>query len=227
MNRDEIVDLVLRRSGQRQNDSVLLGNLQIELPLIQERLEGGVRAGADDLGTFLPWFLIKESSTLVQAVGAETIAVPSDFLMGVSELETPTVWYYTGDSDCPWKGLTTEALEYLRRRWSRSGDAPKGYALVGEYLYLRPVPASTAVTIRLAYYGKDAALTDAVLTNNWTKHATDVLVAELLIAATFHTRDEAMQAVGRDLSKAARERLFKRHISRMESLEERTMGEAP
>lgn len=227
MNKNDLVQIALARLGQRQGDAVLQAALEAEIPLIQSRLEGGVRVGLDDRGIFFPWFLVTEDDTLVQAIGAETVALPADFIAGVSEVESPTLWYLSNDSDDPWKGLTSEPLDRLRIRWRGTGDAPHGYALVGTALYVRPVPASTAVTLRLLYIGQQPALTDSVLENAWTQYAADVLVEELVIAGTRYTRDSDIRGDAEKSSKDARERLYKLHVARTESLEERSMGEAP
>lgn len=224
MTRDEIIALVLGRAGQRQGDVTLAASLRSELTLIQSRLEGGVQVGLNDTGIFLPWFLIKESATLVQEAGSETAALPTDFLMEYDEEQEYSVWYYASDATDPWIGVSKSDLSMLRRAWPGTGVAPKAYAIVGRSLYIRPVP-TVAQILRVLYYGSEPELTDVVTTNLWTTYAADVLVGELEQAAARLTRDTALMQVGAADSKLAREKLHTFHVARLEAGRERFMGE--
>lgn len=227
MTRDEIVSLVLVRAGQRQNDTTLRDQLRTELSFIQSKLETGVRVGVNDAATFLPWFLVKESALLTQAIGVSTVTLPTDFLREYDQDEAPTLWYYSEDNDeDPWIGLVKGDLSALRRDFPGTAEAPGGYAMLGSMLFVLPIPTEARL-IRLQYYGSEAALSDSVAENAWTTYASDILVGELSLAGARITREANWQMDALSESKVARERLYNYHTAQLESGRDRTMGEAP
>lgn len=223
MTRDEIITLVLNRAGQRGDDTVLRGQLEAEIVLVQSRLEGGVRCGPNDSGVFLPWFLVKEVSTLAQAADADVIALPPDFLMEYDEELGPTVFYY---SDNCWLPLVKSDLNLLRVRWPRPGNAPKGYDVLGGSIYVYP-RAIDARLLRMVYYGAQPTLSATVASNEWTTRAADLMVAEVSFAGARLTRDDNWQVDAGLDSKGARERLRSFHTAWVEAARDRSMGEAP
>lgn len=216
-----MIQLVLKRVGQRGNDTKLQAQLEAELLLIQEQLEGGVKCGQMDQGVFMPWFLYKETSALTLLANVETIALPSDFLMEYEELHGGSMWYLASGT---WYPIVRDDLDILRARYNTIGTTPTGYDIVGEYIYVAPL-VSANVTMRLAYYARDAQTFSTNIENKWAKNAADLLVAELTLAAGRLTSNEAYKTEGIATSKLARDRLYAMHVAREEAGRQRQRGD--
>lgn len=123
-------------------------------------------------------------ATLTTTAGVSYVSVPSDFL----ELENITL------VDSVERQLTYQTPEQLDQRFPvGSGQGkPAAYSIIGDRLYLGPVPVD-AFGISFTYYARFAALSSAG--TNWllTKHPSIYLSAAMSEAALF-TFDDARAA---------------------------------
>jgi len=163
MLRDDAVSRVKRRLLFRTNlDSAIVEAMQDA----QQRLESEA---------ILPWFLMSEVSSINTVSGEERVPLPVDFLR---ERDEDGLWYFnsaaTDDSDV-WLELAKDDLDDLRRAYPGEG-APKGYALMGDYLRLFPTP-DAAYTLKMSYYKTDTILSSNI-ENDWLKYRPWLLIAE-------------------------------------------------
>ena len=178
MLRDAAVSILKGRLA-RWNDTVLTDYIVTELQAAQQRAE---------LRASLPWFLLTESSYTTTTSGEERIEIPADFLR---EAEEDALWME--DAEGTWAEMRKDDYSTLRARYPESGK-PRGYALVGNYFRLFPVPDSAGYTAHMIYYAKDAVLT-ANVENNWLAHAPEVLISDAgHIIASRYVRNDAAAA---------------------------------
>jgi hypothetical protein len=145
----------------------------LELTLIQDTIL--------EKGALMPWFLLSDETAIPLSAAAGRLAgdLPADFLREWDEYgglklkdSTTTPPTYTDldkndfDLSISKFGSTTAAL------------VPEEYTLVGSKVAVFPL-LSVDVTAALIYFKSQPALTADVQTNNWTKYASDVLIAEL------------------------------------------------
>lgn len=223
MTRDDLITRTLKRAGQREDDAKLRTQLEDEIKQIQSELEGGVKCGQQDQGVFFPWFLYKEKSDIAVVANAETIAIPTDFLVEYDEDHVGSLWYYDSTRADLWAPVRKDTRAIIRSRELDSGTTPSYYSVVGNNIYLRPI-STAALVLKMAYYGADTVLSTN-LENNWTKYAPAVMMTELGVTAGRLTRDANFQAEMVIASKGARDQLYAMHVLREESARQRQRGE--
>lgn len=206
MDRDTAVNLIGRRLGFRTDkNSEIIETMQF---MQETELEGDPS---------LPWFLIKEDATLATAADTETVTPPTDFL---DIPDKGGLWYLA--STGKWAGMGRGSIDDLRSKHDVSGT-PEAYDLVGETLYIAPVP-DAIYSLRLMYLGRALDLTTNI-ENLWLKYASDWMIATVLekMATDLQMQDLARTAGQQKL--IARARVIKRSIAIEESDREDTMGD--
>lgn len=200
----DIVELVSQRSGNRDD---LETRIIREIQFVQKNvLEGS--------GTFRPWFLQSEPTTLVTTSGDSDLAFPADYL---DELEESKLWYQ--DSSGSWHGLKKKPYDNVVEKDLESGP-PQYYVIGATGFYLFPVP-DAVYTLRFRYYKKDEVLSLTTDTNLWLEFAEDLVIGEVgYNINTFHTIDPGAAASFRAMADVAARRLFvlneaKRNVNRV------------
>lgn len=218
MTRDQAIDILLSRLGQRGNDAVLKAAAVLELAFAQERLEGD---------KFKAWFLLSEMQDSVTTAGEERMPLPTGFLQ---EPDAGAMWRLTGVTAAPRVELLKTDYDLGVARYPTSGK-PVKYSLSGKYFRLHPTP-DAVYNLQSQFYVRDTALTDVygsadgAATNEWLTNASDWLIAETgYILATTYTRDkEAAQAFA-EARTLARARVYTETVARIEANYSRQMGD--
>ena len=114
------------------------------------------------------------------SVSSESFAVPTGFL------EMRSIWT-DANPDVPLEYYAPQQFKQLVA--SDETGAPRAYTIIGEAIYLAPVP-STGTTVKVAYYQKIPAL--ASNSTNWllTSHPDIYLAASLAAGEAFGWNDE-------------------------------------
>lgn len=173
MRRDDLINLVLMRSGRRHEDEYLQSAARLEIALIQTRLEEGVQVpAAQGAGIFYPWFLLNgELTPFACEPFTRRLALPEDFIAlpedGGMQLQTV---------EGHWKHLPRGDYDVLFKRYPERGT-PQYFAWAGNSMYLFPEP-DVAYDLRFMYYARQPALS-ANIENAWTTHCPGLLMAEL------------------------------------------------
>lgn len=181
LNRTEICALVLARIGRRGGDSFLLAQAYSELGLVQSRLE---------TGGFLPWFMLSGEVTVATTTASvREVTLPADF---IREHDDSKLCRYDSTAESPYVPLLKDEYDYLLTEYGAAGTgAPVAYALLGQEYVLFPTP-DAAYTLKQNYFQKKSVLSGSVLTNAWTDHADDLLIAELgIVMARYAKNKEA------------------------------------
>lgn len=209
MTRDQLITQVLQRVGKRTD---LQADAELEILTVQAVLEEH---------QWLPWFLLTEDSSTTTTINEDRVEVPDDFLL---EDDDQALWLYdSSNTDNAWKPLDKDELDVLRARYPGTGR-PRAYALRGDYFILFPTP-DAEYQLRMVYYGRDVAL-DTNVENKWTKHAPDLVIAELcLILAEEYIKDVESAAGFKEKVKRAWDRVSRKSIARAEAGMQRTMGD--
>lgn len=218
MTRDQLIDLVLARLGQRQRDTKLRDAAILEQQLIQslnlERTD------------FKPWFLLSEYEETIVKAGEYKISLPERFL---EEWEEGTL-YVLPD---PTQPASRQAL--IKKDYEDSLGDPNSpnmtYAIAGNY-FLLPMPLTQDTTFQMRYYKGELIMSEPygapdqiVPGNKWTDLAADWYMAELgfLLSANYTYDDAAMQKFAQALGQA-KHRIYVETIARQEANSSRTMG---
>jgi hypothetical protein len=195
MKRSEAVSRIQRRLGFRKD---LGAPILDELMIAQEKFERGVPLPVGAGGTFLPWFLRTEVTSITTLVNEERVPLPPDFLR---EYEEDALWWFNPAADPTinqnaWQPLLKDDIQYNRRQYG--GDDPTvlqpgpiAYAFDGNYFRIFPTPQDTW-QLKMIYYARDAILDAGLDTENkWLKNASEVLIGEagFQIAATARDAD--------------------------------------
>ena len=216
MTRDDAVELILARLGQRQNDAALQAAAVLEMNLAQKQLERGA---------FKPWFLLSELRDVVTEAGEERIALPTDYLQ---ESENGALWLVQNGVRAE---LRKTDYDLGLQQYPLPG-VPKKYSLNGRYLRLHPTPDDiyslqsqffvSQPQITVAYN----ATTHGTDTNAWLTYAEDWLIAETgkALAATY-TRDTELAAIFGGMAAEARTRIMTETVAREEVNYQRSMGD--
>lgn len=216
LNRTQIIAVVLNRAGNRSDDSTLVGYAKSELDLAIAELESQ---------PFLPWFLLGDEVTLTIVEGDPNISLPSNFLR---EYEDEDVWYYNASNTPTRKRLDKidkDDLTQLNR--DVDADEPNQYALVGSQFVLGPTPNATAATgsLKTRFYERADALSDSVLTNDWTLNADFLLVNKLgHVMAEQYIRDQNLAASFEKKYLVSYELLMKANVAREQANRKAQMG---
>jgi len=217
VTRDQAVDIIMARLVQR-TDTSLRDKIIAELVRAQDQLERG---------SFLPWFLLSESSETSTTADEERVGLPSNFLR---EYEDGAL--YLVKSDGSWKELVKDDLDALRGLYpdnSKTGE-PRYYSLTGQYFILKPVP-DKIYPLRMRYYKQDSSLAGSYgdsnnIENQWLRYSPELLVgmAGEVIAGQYVFNAQLAQQFGQ-MAAAARVALYRQDVARQEVNASRTMGD--
>jgi hypothetical protein len=206
MQKSKIVTLLKQRLGNRE-DLDIAQRIDEELDIAQYELER--------MSEFVPWFLLVETSGLAEPGYAKFMELPG-FL---EEWEEGTV-YFAGES------LEKGDYGKLVQLYKDTVGPPERYAMVGDTVFLFPVPdAEYEVTVW--YYKEDEAPSnvDSSEENLWMKNAANWLLAKTGVNMSSYIRDEnAFALFSADLQRAEVS-AYKRHISAVEDSVSRNMGD--
>jgi len=217
MTRDDAIELILARLGQRQNDEALQSAAVLEMNLAQKQLERGA---------FKPWFLLSELRDTVTQAGEERLALPADYLQ---EAENGALWLVQN-------GVRTELVktdyELGLQQYPNAG-VPKKYSLNGKYLRLHPTP-DAVYSLQSQFFVSQPLITVAYNptvhgtdTNAWLTYAEDWLIAETGKAlAAAYTRDTELAVIFGGMATEARTRVMTDTVAREEANYQRSMGDA-
>ncbi len=172
MLRDEVVDVIVRRLGNRED---LKDDIILEMQIAQEvRLEMN--------GEVTPSFLVTEQAVASTTASEPRVELPSDFLI---EVEEQGLWYQSEEGN--WLPICKGPADKLELRYGSSEGAPLHYALVGNYFELYPTP-DKVYKLRMNYAQAQPSLKDNI-ENAWTSQGLDLLLAEV----GFTVASEVMQ----------------------------------
>lgn len=160
MTRNDIRQLVALRLGNRTD---LDDAIDLHIRLAQPELEK-----MEDL----PWFLAA-ASTLTLTQDVEYVDVPTGFLR---EYEADSFKLYDASGTAV-RRLEKADYEDLVACWGDATGSPRGYALVGNRFYFRPIPDAAYTVKTMLYFKEDELSTDT--SNNWTTETPMLMVAEV------------------------------------------------
>lgn len=236
MTRDQAINIILMRCGMRQNDKTLQAACVQEMVLAQQtRLERSA---------FKPWFILSETSSTITFPTEERIPLPADFLQEYEEGSLFMRPYDDDMEDTPgyvppkFVALKKDDYDYLvekypagEDRWGRD-NYPKGYAVVGTYITLHPVPQGTYM-LRMKYYKKaavsllpfgDPAAAD--WTNEWLTVCPDWVIGEVgAVIAGSYIKDDATAVKFAEQAAGARQAIMVEQVAREEANRSRSMGD--
>lgn len=166
---------------------------------------------------WLPWFLQKDFAGSTTA-GVETLDLPADFLL---EIEESNLYLQTAEG--VWLRLVKKDLEVVRSL--TIGEAqPRYYAIAGEKIYLGPTP-DAEYSVKMEYYGKDTPMAEANVETAWLREASDVVIAELgKVLAENHLQNPEQAASFATAANTAWDRLYRKHVDRLETNNARALG---
>ena len=210
--RDEIIDIVLRRCGNRESDTTLTSHAEAEIVQIQNRLE---------LEPELPWFLLTEKANATCTADEPRLPVPSNFLMEWDE----GALYVLNPDDSKEYEVVKDEYDTLKAQYrDASADLPEFFALRKDVFWLFPTP-DQAYTMYITYYKAQTSLTTNI-TNEWTTYAADLLIGELgIIMAGSYLHNPNLRAIFEQETLRARNRISAQNVSREEKNRTRTMGD--
>jgi hypothetical protein len=209
---------IQRRLGFRKD---LNAAIQDEIMAAQEKYERGVPvpiAASAYMGRFLvgggsfmPWFLRTEVSTITTTIGEERVPLPTDF---IREYEEDALYWFNPNADPTiyqnyWLPLWKDDIQFNRQKygalwynippaspsdtqtsnsWFECG--PRAYSLDGNYFRIFPTPQQV-YTLKMIYYAQDAVLNPAIDSENkWLEHASDILIGEAGYQVAATARDD-------------------------------------
>ena len=172
-----------------------------ELQDAQRKFEQGIILPSG--GTYFPWFLTTEISSIYTTINEERVAIPDDF---IQEVEEDALWYYNSVNDPAWILLNKDDLDFLRNSDLGTG-APQSYALDASYFRIFPTP-DAAYQMKMMYIGKDATLDDDTTENKWLKNAPELLMGEAGMVIAAAARDKDAIAIFQQMRTEAVNRLF-------------------
>ena len=133
-----------------------------------------------------PWFLVSEDTFTSTVANEERVPVPLDFLCETDD----AALRYRPDSypDLPERELKKEDYDVLREifRCTENGK-PRGYALIGNYFRIAPVP-DAVYNLRQLYYKKGTLLSSNI-ENEWLKEVPLLLLGSAGKLISGPTRD--------------------------------------
>jgi len=219
MMRSVAVSRIQRRLGFRQDlSSAIIDELiaaqekyerGVPVPIVASAYMGRFLVGG---GSFLPWFLRTEVTTITTSIGEERVPLPPDFLR---EYEEDALYYFNPAADPTigqnqWRPLWKDDIQANRIKYgalwpqftgsaspSDSSNAaewfewgPKAYSLDGNYFRIFPLPQQV-YTLKMIYYARDAALSPTVDSENkWLHNASEVLMGEAGYQMAHTARDD-------------------------------------
>lgn len=195
MNLGAAVTLLKFRLGSRTD-----ADLDTLIPLEMDQAQFELERGGEP-----PWFLITEDAHADTIAADRRLPVPADFLLEVDE---DCLWREEGDGSrtALEKGEFDASLDY----WGMEQAAPTGYALVGHYFQLFPIP-DKIYTIWMKYYAADTMPSTMLPTdtNLWLTWGQDLLLARTGRRMATYLRDAELVQVfaGEEIAATTRIRL--------------------
>ena len=210
--RDEIIDVVLNRLGNRSADTALRAFAEAELLLVQERLEGEASP---------PWFLLTERASASTTADEPRLPVPANFLQEWEEGALLVLDSTNSEED----EVIKDDYDALKAKYKNTAAGiPVHYALRNDVFWLFPTP-DIVYTIYMTYFKSQVALTTNI-TTPWTTHASDVLIGELgIVLAGEYLHNDQLKARFEANTLRARNRLSAKSTAREEANRSRTMGD--
>lgn len=217
--KNQLIALTLGRLT-RTSDTALTTIAQTEIVAAQDRLEGGVVIGQ---GVFFPWFLYVDDPNLPYTA-SETLNLPAGFLTEYEEEHTGSLFVYDSSQEDPWVRVRRDTWAIIKSRYMGSATFPTMYDIINTKIYMRPVP-DTAGTARLLYYSTATSLASAS-ENVWTQYAGELLIAELgfVLASQYIRNADAAEKFAIGITRES-QRLYTKHIARLEAGRQRSRGE--
>lgn len=215
MLRDAAVNLLMNRLGQRKQDA-LKDQIIGEMVYVQENLLEG------NATQF--WFTLSDVVTLNTVANDDKITLPTDF---IQEWEDGNLYLQNAD------GSESEVIradwDLLKAETELTGTgSPRFYDLAGDYMLLKKTP-DAVYSIELRYHQRQTTLAGifgdaANIENNWLKHASDWLIAEvgIIIAGQYLQSDKIVSMFGQQ-SQVALDRLIKKNTAFVEANKTRNM----
>lgn len=168
-----------------------------------------------------PWFLLTEDATASTTPGERRLLVPTDFLL---ESEDGCLWRVedTGELTELDKGNFDDSIAY----WGMEQGVPSGYATLGAYFQLFPIP-DAAYTMRMKYYAADTLPTAMAAgdTNLWLTWGQDLLLAYTGRRLATYLRDVELAEIFAKEAVAADTRLVREATARDETNRNRSKGD--
>lgn len=222
MIRDNAVDLLMKRLGNRK-DTSLRDDIINEMDFVQDNILQG--------GPFYPWFLLSEETYTTTTAGEHRLPLPTDFL---HEWEDGTLYRKdtaaTGATN-PWIELTRDDWDILKNSYTTvAGGTPKYYDISANYFLLADTP-DDAYEIWFRYYSKADNLAGSYgdannVENGWLKYAPDWFMGEVgLIIAGQYLQSDTMVQIFATQATRGKKRLYDLDISMQESNKKRAMGD--
>lgn len=209
-------DIAVALLADRMNRTDLTTRIINEMQFAQTQLENDV---------FLPWFLLTDVVSKSTVALDERLALPTDYLREPDEDES-NVWLTDSTTSPPTRNdLAKNTYGILVTKYKNSKYAqPLEYAVVNNYMRLRPIP-DKIYTIQFLYYAADALLTTNI-ENGWLREAPDLLIAQTGMQITKYPRDDVRYKMFSDDYKTARTALMVVDTARREANVDRFMGDA-
>jgi hypothetical protein len=220
MNGDAALDLIMARLGGRSN-ATLRANALIEMQLAQDFFTQKM--------PFMPWFLQIDytDAAFLTVAAQEYVALPSDFLRLDDD------WgalYYKNEERAEvdqWQAIRKSTYSLFKDKYfDGESQDPSLFDIVGQRLYMRPIPAS-ARELRMLYYKKDTSPTDTAATNLWLTYAPNWLIGEAgSVIAGLHVKDMEAAEFFAVLAKQAKDFLATETVARRVTGQSYAMGDS-
>lgn len=235
MNGDDWIKSLRARLGNRSVTDLPSNTIIMEAEAIRKTQMEKAR--------FRPWFLQAEDTSIATVVGQEYVSLPTGFLGFDPEDEWSGVWYQNPNdtSADPWVKIISDDFNTIRDFYKFApadqftgqvltdtnavSGAPIKAGLVGNQLYLRPIP-DQIYTLRYRFYKSDSPLVETATENLWLQHAHDWWMGEVgLLFASQYVQDSDLVAVFDLIRKEGRQRVYHETIARQEANKSRQQGD--
>lgn len=177
--------------------------------------------------SFKPWFMFTDDTASLDTVAnTETVALPASFRAWEEEGELLYIQNPATATPDVWTKLTRKTYAYLKEEYVDSSYAiPTKFDVLGETIYLRPIPDAAYNLRALMYVAQSAPADDAVETS-WLKWAPDLLIAGAAYqVATKHLRDTELSAALAGEIQELKVELYRMHEARATAGHNDSMGD--
>lgn len=220
MTRDQLVQIILGRCGNRIGSAFLREQTILELVLAQTN----VLEKAD----FKPWFLESEYQHATVGALEPRMPLPTRFL---AEPEEGMLWIRKPGTS-KYSPVHRDDYDHLEEKYlDHAPSIPEGYAISKNYLVLFPTP-DVAYPVKMRCYQKEPTFpgayesADGSGTNLWMEHAAKWLIGEAgKVIAGSYLKDPATAAEFEKEAQAAKSMLYVDHVAREEMNRERSAGD--
>jgi len=228
MTRDQVVDAIMRRLGNRTDtQNTLRNNIIKEIAHAQENVL--------ELQPELPWFLLEEITSMVTVANQEYADLDSNHLAFWEE----TGGFWRQNSDGSETQLIIDDWDVIKAKYVNTTvvtdlyNAPRYGCILGARLYMRPIP-DAVYTIKYWQYSKADTTGlngtygdgNASATTLWTVNAAEWLIGEVgAIVAAEIVRDEKAAANFTVQAQRGKKLVMDKSARREEELKTRIFGE--